>query len=84
MAVSRIRAIRALEADKKLPYRGEIPILALTADLRPQTQARAHGAGVTGFLTKPIHIPQMLGALSPIIEATQESLFEITATNRAA
>jgi CheY-like chemotaxis protein len=59
------RRIRASEASRDA---GPIPILALTADTRAKTRIKAQSAGVTGFLTKPVHIPQILSALTPIIE----------------
>jgi CheY-like chemotaxis protein len=45
-----------------------LPILAITADRRPETRAKAIAAGVSGFLSKPVHIPQIMGALAPYIE----------------
>jgi len=52
------RAIRALPGAK-----GRVPIIALTADAFAETQERARGAGVDGFLTKPAHLPQLRDAL---------------------
>jgi CheY-like chemotaxis protein len=77
-------AIRELEAAKKLAHKGAIPVLALTADRRPQTRARAYEIGVTGFLTKPIHIPQILGALTSIIENAEETAEETGKVSRVA
>jgi hypothetical protein len=53
------RAIRALPAPKN-----KVPILALTADVFPETQARARAAGVDDFLAKPAHLPQLREALA--------------------
>jgi CheY-like chemotaxis protein len=61
-ATRRIRASEAARGAKPMP------ILALTADTRPKTRAKANEAGVSGFLTKPVHIPQILSALTPIID----------------
>jgi CheY-like chemotaxis protein len=62
------RLIRATELAKGT-HTQLIPILALTADARAKTRMKAEQAGVTGFLTKPIHIPQILSALTPILDA---------------
>jgi two-component system, sensor histidine kinase len=59
------RNIRASEAVRGTP---PTPILALTADPRAKTRLKSRAAGVTGFLTKPVHIPQILNALTPIID----------------
>jgi CheY-like chemotaxis protein len=77
-------AIRELETARKLAHKGAIPVLALTADRRPQTRARAYEVGVTGFLTKPIHIPQILGALTSIIENAEETEEETAKVSRVA
>jgi CheY-like chemotaxis protein len=61
------RLIRATELARGTSHR-PIPILALTADTRAKTRLKAQQAGVSGFLTKPIHIPQILSALTPILE----------------
>ena len=77
-------AIRALEEAKCLPHVGSIPILALTADRRPEARAKAELAGISGFLTKPIHIPQILSALTPISEAILEAEMEALEASQAA
>jgi two-component system, sensor histidine kinase len=48
------RAIRAMP-----PPKGELPIIALTADAFEESQERARQAGMNGFLTKPAHLPQL-------------------------
>ena len=53
------RAIRALPGQK-----ARVPIIALTADAFPETQARARQAGVDDFLAKPAHLPQLRDALA--------------------
>jgi len=53
------RAIRAMPAP-----RGEVPIVALTADAFQESQERARDAGMNGFLTKPAHLPQLREVLS--------------------
>jgi CheY-like chemotaxis protein len=61
------RLIRAYEEMRAQGPYTPVPILALTADRRVKSQQLAMTAGVSGFLTKPIHIPQILSALAPII-----------------
>jgi two-component system, sensor histidine kinase len=61
------RLIRAYEEMRADGHYTPVPILALTADRRVKSQQLAMAAGVNGFLTKPIHIPQILSALAPII-----------------
>ncbi|WP_162249228.1 MULTISPECIES: ATP-binding protein [unclassified Rhizobacter] len=48
------RAIRAMP-----PPKGELPIIALTADAFQESQERTRQAGMNGFLTKPAHLPQL-------------------------
>jgi signal transduction histidine kinase/HPt (histidine-containing phosphotransfer) domain-containing protein len=48
------RAIRAMPAP-----RGRVPIVALTADAFHTSRELALAAGMTGFLTKPAHLPQL-------------------------
>jgi CheY-like chemotaxis protein len=63
------RQIRTLEADLQAVDFPAMPIIALTADARPQTREAAFAAGVTGFLNKPISIPELYEALAPIAAA---------------
>jgi signal transduction histidine kinase/DNA-binding response OmpR family regulator len=53
------REIRAMPAPKS-----RVPIVALTADAFPETQARARDAGVDHFLAKPAHLPQLRETLA--------------------
>ncbi len=53
------RAIRAMP-----PPRGEVPILALTADAFQESRDHALRCGMNGFLTKPAHLPQLREALA--------------------
>ena len=52
------RAIRVLA-----PPRGDVPIVALTADAFHASRERARESGMDGFLTKPAHLPQLREAL---------------------
>jgi len=66
------RHIRTLEADLQAADFPAMPIIALTADARPETRAAAFAAGVTRFLNKPISIPELYEALAPIAAAIAE------------
>jgi CheY-like chemotaxis protein len=71
---STTEAIRARENSGVLLYDKPIPILAVTADRRQETRNRALAAGVSGFLTKPVHVPQIMSALVPYIAAAGDPL----------
>jgi two-component system, sensor histidine kinase len=66
---SATRRVRQLEAIRTIKHDGTIPIFAITADCRIETRNKAIAAGVTGFLTKPVHIPQIMGALATYVSA---------------
>ena len=53
------RAIRALPAP-----RGRVTIVALTADAFQASRQLAFEAGMDGYLTKPVHLPQLREALA--------------------
>jgi hypothetical protein len=53
------RAIRSMPGP-----RGEVPILALTADAFQESRDAALQTGMNGFLTKPAHLPQLREALA--------------------
>lgn len=53
------RAIRALN-----DARADIPVIALTADVRPEVEARALEAGMNAFLEKPINVAKLAVALA--------------------
>ena len=57
--VAATRAIRALP-----PPRGNVPVLALTADAFDDARQRALAAGMNEFLTKPLHPDQLRAALA--------------------
>jgi two-component system, sensor histidine kinase len=65
--------IRAREQSGIFLYDRPIPILAITADRRPESRNKAIDSGVTGFLTKPVHIPQIMTALAPYMEMRPDS-----------
>lgn len=63
------RRIRALEAEMLVEDFPAMPIIALTADARPETREAAFAAGMTDFLNKPISIPELNEALASIAAA---------------
>jgi len=54
-ATARIRALP--------PPAGTVPIIALTASVRPEDRDRCIAAGMTGYVTKPIDLIALLGAV---------------------
>jgi signal transduction histidine kinase/ActR/RegA family two-component response regulator len=42
-----------------------LPVLAMTADVSPQMRQRLHGAGLDGFLAKPLTAETVAAALAP-------------------
>jgi len=58
---SAVRIIRAAAG----PNAGT-PILALTADARPEQIAECARAGMNGYLTKPISLAELLGAVASL------------------
>lgn len=58
------RQIRALPGP-----RGQVPIIALTADVMDDAQQRAQAAGMNGFLAKPVQRPALEAAMARCIAA---------------
>ena len=58
------RGIRASEAERRLP---PVPVLALTADVLPETREAAEAAGITAVLQKPFTPETLRKALGDII-----------------
>jgi CheY-like chemotaxis protein len=69
-----IQQIRARERSGVLLYDRAIPILAITADRRPEARTRALAIGTTGFLTKPVHVPQIMAALTPYVQRVADPI----------
>ncbi len=59
------RAIRAAEAASG---RRQVPIIALTANAMPHHIADYRAAGMSGFVSKPINITELLGAIEAATE----------------
>ncbi|GAB6048245.1 hypothetical protein JCM19379_20740 [Methyloparacoccus murrellii] len=55
-----LSATRAIRADARL---GRVPVIALTAVALAEERTAAEAAGMDGFLTKPIDLAQLIGAL---------------------
>lgn len=80
---STIEHIRAREHSGILLYNKPVPILAITADRHPQARSRATACGASGFITKPIHVPQIMSALAPFIEEVANPLARQTSSTLA-
>jgi len=59
------RAIRAMAGPM-----ARVPIVALTADVFPETRARCLEAGMNDFLTKPIGLPELTQLLARHVDAS--------------
>jgi signal transduction histidine kinase/ActR/RegA family two-component response regulator len=59
------RAIRAMAGPM-----ARVPIVALTADVFPETRARCLEAGMNDFLTKPIGLPELMQLLARHVDAS--------------
>ena len=51
--------IGVIQEMRKDPLSAGIPILALTASAMPEDRRRAHTAGATAYLTKPVGLAQL-------------------------
>ena len=47
--------------------RSQVPIVALTADVFPETRERCEAAGVQGFLTKPVDTAELAACLQRLV-----------------
>jgi len=54
-----IDGLEATRRIKALPQLAHIPILAMTASVRPEDMQRALGEGCSGFIRKPIDIDEL-------------------------
>jgi len=62
------RAIRALASPA-----AEVPIIALTADVMQNTQEEAAAAGVSCFVTKPVHMARLQEAIHQLLDGPGET-----------
>lgn len=49
----------------------DIPIFALSADARPETQRRCEAAGMTAFFAKPVVVSEIIEAISSALPSSQ-------------
>ena len=54
-----IDGLEATRRIKALPQLAHIPVLAMTASVRPEDMQRALDAGCSGFVCKPIDIDEL-------------------------
>ena len=59
----RLGGLETTRALRQLPAYRQVPILAVTANAFAENRARALGAGMTDFLTKPVLADQLYAAL---------------------
>ena len=52
---------------RALPVGADVPVVALTANILPETVRRCHAAGMAGFVSKPIRMPELLRALAAVL-----------------
>jgi two-component system alkaline phosphatase synthesis response regulator PhoP len=73
----RLNGLEACERIRALPLNADTPIVALTALNMEDVVQAATRAGATMFLTKPIGMPQLLGAISrylPLDDAARRAI----------
>jgi len=61
--------LEATQAIRALPHvqRSQVPIVALTADVFPETRERCEAAGVQDFLTKPVDTAELAACLQRLV-----------------
>ena len=61
--------LEATQAIRALPHaqRSQVPIVALTADIFPETRERCEAAGVQDFLTKPVDTAELAACLQRLV-----------------
>jgi len=61
--------LEATQAIRTLSHaqRSQVPIVALTADVFPETRERCEAAGVQGFLTKPVDTAELAACLQRLV-----------------
>jgi len=65
------RAIRRREQSGDTPYRGPIPIVALTANVLSGEREKCLQAGMTDFIPKPLDPSQMIGTIEACLEVSK-------------
>jgi len=66
-----LEATQAIRADPH-PQRSRVPIVALTADVFPETRERCEAAGVDDFLTKPVDTAELAACLQRLVPPQPE------------
>lgn len=66
------------EATRRIRENGhDLPIIALTADHRPEAKQLALGAGMDGFLTKPLEVSKLFEFIGSLTAAGDEDEFQV-------
>jgi CheY-like chemotaxis protein len=55
---------------RRIPAMTDVPIVALTGDMRPDTLLRAEAAGFVAFLRKPADLDRLETVLRPLLEGS--------------
>jgi CheY-like chemotaxis protein len=64
----------ALRQLKEFPETKVIPVFALSASAMDRDLKRARSAGFTAYLTKPIQVDELLGAVTRVLEGGEGQL----------
>lgn len=67
MEMPTIDGVCATETIRRLPEpdKAQIPIIAMTANTRPEDVARCHEAGMNDFISKPVNLDELRAKIAP-------------------
>jgi signal transduction histidine kinase/CheY-like chemotaxis protein len=65
-----LTGVQATREIRRLPGWAQTPIIALTADARPENRQECLDAGTSGFLTKPVNPQQLLAVLVAALQSS--------------
>ena len=68
-----IDGIRALQLIREQPALDATPVLAVSASVMPEEQAKVVRSGFDGFITKPINVRQFLESVERILASGRRS-----------
>ena len=67
--LSGIQVLNRLKSDART---ASIPVVVLTADALPGTEAQVREAGAVGCLSKPVDVPKFLDTITLVLEESKE------------